>query len=405
MIRHDPSNPPSTDLLNALTAERLPCATPAFVYDRSAIASALRTLRGYVHAVDSQLLYSVKALDIVGVLRDIAPHVDGFAVSSPFEARLVRDLDAAPTSLHFVAPTLLDSDIEVVAQLCDYVSLNSLSQWRALRSTFSNHVSLGLRINPQLSYVSDLRYDPCRPHSKLGIPIRTLLASLALNDALIDGLSGLHFHNNADSSNLAELLATVRHVESTLESILTRISWINVGGGYLFDDPTTIAYFNEAADILRSRYGLQVFVEPGAAIIRNAAYLVTTVVDVFDSDGKMIAVLDTTTNHAPEVFEFDYQPALLNHRAGAAHQYILAGCSCLAGDLFGTYAFEAALEVGTTLVFAEMGAYSLVKAHMFNGINLPAVCALSPDGQLSLEKEFTYEDFLSSRGVVAHANT
>ena len=32
--------------------------------------------------------------------------------------------------------------------------------------------STGLRVNPELSFVKDARYDPCRAHSKLGVPIR-----------------------------------------------------------------------------------------------------------------------------------------------------------------------------------------------------------------------------------------
>jgi hypothetical protein len=35
----------------------------------------------------------------------------------------------------------------------------------------------------------------------------------------------------------------------------------------------------------------------------------------------------------------------------------------------------------------------LVKANMFNGINLPTVNILKPDETLLMEKEFSYDDF------------
>ena len=48
-------------------------------------------------------------------------------------------------------------------------------------------------------------------------------------------------------------------------------------------------------------------------------------------------------------------------------------------------------------------AYSLVKAHMFNGINLPDIYSLTESGGLVLVKRFTYEDFASRCGVDSSA--
>ena len=74
-----------------------------------------------------------------------------------------------------------------------------------------------------------------------------------------------------------------------------------------------------------------------------------------------------------------------------------------AGDLFGEYAFYERLEVGSRVVFPNVGAYSLVKAHMFNGVNLPSIYALTEQNELILIKQFTYEDFASRVGVDSNA--
>jgi hypothetical protein len=44
-----------------------------------------------------------------------------------------------------------------------------------------------------------------------------------------------------------------------------------------------------------------------------------------------------------------------------------------------------------------------VKAHRFNGINLPSVYEYGCDGQLRLRKAFDYDDFLSGCGGDAYA--
>ena len=72
--------------------------------------------------------------------------------------------------------------------------------------------------------------------------------------------------------------------------------------------------------------------------------------------------------------------------------------NCLAGDLFGVYSFNEPLEVGSRVVFRNAGAYFIVKANMFNGINLPNIYSLTAEGELVLVKRFTYEDFASRCG-------
>jgi carboxynorspermidine decarboxylase len=71
--------------------------------------------------------------------------------------------------------------------------------------------------------------------------------------------------------------------------------------------------------------------------------------------------------------------------------------------VFGEYAFEVPLEVGSRLVFRGVGAYALVKAHMFNGVNLPAVYAVSANGEMTLKKRFTFADFAARCGANENA--
>jgi carboxynorspermidine decarboxylase len=154
---------------------------------------------------------------------------------------------------------------------------------------------------------------------------------------------------------------------------------------------------------LQSRHGLDVYIEPGAALVRKAGYLVTTVIDLFRVEGKSIAVLDTTVNHVPEVFEYQFEPDVLGHDDAGAHEYRLAGSSCLAGDLMGDYAFRRPLRIGSRVVLTNVGAYAMVKSHMFNGINLPTIYSVTRAGEIVLRRRFTYEDFVSRFGVCRDA--
>lgn len=323
------------------------------------------------------LLYSVKANALPGVLTALAPFVDGYGVSSLSEARTARTALGDEGRLHLCAVAVPPGDVAGLADNCDYVTFNSLSQLERWGPVFAGCASVGLRVNPGHSFLDDRRYDPCRRHSKLGVSLDDLAASA---DRVVPLVDGLHVHSNCDSTDLGELQETVSILDSRIGSVLSQAKWINLGGGYLFDEGTNVAPLEEAASLIRDRYGAEVIIEPGAAFVRDSGYVVSDVLDLFDSDGKEVAVLNTTVNHMPEVFEYQFRPDILSHSDVGTYEYVLAGMSCLAGDVFGEYRFDEPLRVGSRVVFTDAGAYTIVKANTFNGIPLPTVYELRDDG-------------------------
>ena len=115
--------------------------------------------------------------------------------------------------------------------------------------------------------------------------------------------------------------------------------------------------------------------------------------------GKNIAILDTTINHFPEVFEYQYEPDVWGHNFFHKNEYILAGSSCLAGDVIGTYHFREKIKVGSKIVIKRIGSYSLAKAHTFNGINLPDIYCLDDRFGLKKIKTFTFEEYSKKFGA------
>ena len=373
--------------------------TPAFVYDEGVLHHLLDHAQTLRKDGRCRVLFAIKSFSFADALRLMAPRLDGFAVSSLYEARLARSVVAPGGSIHITTPGLRDHEVEDIGALCDYVSFNSLNQWDMFRDRMKGGSSCGIRVNPQMSFVDDDRYDPCRPGSKLGVPLDDLVAEFDRDPARFAGLRGILFHTNCDSSDFGQLLATVEHIHSRAAELLAGVEWVNLGGGYLFDDGQNLGELNAAVDFLKSRYNLQVFFEPGAALVRSAGYIVSTVLDVFQSGASAVVVLDTSVNHMPEVFEYDFEPDVVGHDDNAAHEYLLAGCTCLAGDLFGVYRFDRKLSIGDKVVFNNAGAYTLTKAHIFNGIALPSVYALTVQGELAPKSHFTFDQFAARWGI------
>lgn len=365
--------------------------TPAFVYDESQIIEKLELLAGVREQSGCHVLYSIKALSFAGLLETIAEYVGGFSVSSLFEARLAKEIIGEKGSIHLTSPGLRESDMQEIAEYCDYLSFNSLSQWQRCKP-YVKHRQCGLRINPGLSFVKDERYDPCRSWSKLGVPLAQL-DDISTDSDLLDGISGLHIHNNCEASDFHQLEKTINLLLDQYNNIIARMNWLNFGGGYYIHDTAQLDVLNKIIDSLKQQYNLEIFFEPGKGVVGHAGYLVASVIDIFDSGGKTVAVLDTTVNHLPEVFEYQYKPVVLQESAAGKYSYRLAGASCLSGDMFGDYNFDRELQINSRIIFANMGAYMMVKANMFNGINLPTIYSLDRSGKINQELKFEYQHY------------
>ncbi len=378
---------PTVDRLLAVST------TPAFVYDENRLHEAFALLDRVRAQSGCKLLYSIKALPFAGVLRLAAEYVDGLSVSSLFEARLAHEVLSGQGTIHITTPGLRPEEMAEVALLCDFVSFNSLPQWERLGRSFAGHSSAGLRINPQLSFLDDPRYDPCRLYSKLGVPLSQVKALYGQSGLKEHRIEGLHFHTACESRSFAPLHETVLHIERELGGMMEQLRWINLGGGYLFTRPDHLEGLCEVVDHLRNKWQVDVYFEPGKAVVGEAGYLVASVIDLYDSDGKTVAVLDTSVNHLPEVFEYQRRPELVGEEPSASYSALLAGCTCLAGDLFGEYRSLHPLRIGDRLAFRNVGAYSLIKASRFNGHNLPAIYAFERAGRLKRMKSYGYADY------------
>jgi carboxynorspermidine decarboxylase len=383
-----------------------PIESPAFIINNSVIVNRAIQIAEFANSANTELLYSVKSLPHACALSSVADYVAGYSASSIYETRVVRDVVGWDTNIDYISSVIFNNDLAALCNICNRITANSIDQYAKLHREMADGYNCGLRINPGLSLVKDVRYNPSRPDSRLGVS-PTVLADIYGNSnsaELLKGLGGVHFHNNCDSRNLSDMVKTLDLVENELSDLLHRCSWVNIGGGY---DICNAKGINRAIDRLLkfgSQYGVELVMEPGSAFNRESGLFIATVVDMISPDsGAQVAILDLSVNHWPEVFEYQFEPDVRGHVEGGAYTYQLAGCSCLAGDIFGTYSFDEPLKVGSRVVFENAGAYSIVKANMFNGINLPTIYTLTESGELVLTKQFTYEDFASRCGVDTNA--
>jgi carboxynorspermidine decarboxylase len=119
------------------------------------------------------------------------------------------------------------------------------------------------------------------------------------------------------------------------------------------------------------------------------------VLDVVHNE-KEIAIVDASTEaHMLDHLLYRTNPKI-NSPGPGRHKVMIAGRSCLAGDVFGEYSLKTRLKPGSVIRIADAAGYTMVKKNWFNGLPMPAICVRRLDGTLDRVRIFGYKDFVSS---------
>ncbi len=362
--------------------------TPCFVVQEAALRRNCATLATVRARTGCKILLALKAFAMWRTFPLLRQYLDGVCASGPFEARLGRDEFGG--EVHVFAPAYSDHDIDELIGVADHLVFNSCAQWQRHRARVPRQIACGLRVNPEHSEAPVPQYSPCGPCSRLGV------VRAQLDEAALDGISGLHFHALCEQ-NADALQRTLQAFEGKFGDLIPRMAWINFGGGHhITRADYDVELLCRCIEQFRTRYGTQeLYLEPGEAVALNAGVLVASVLDV-TYNAMPLAILDTSASaHMPDVLEMPYRPEIVG--AGApgerAHTYRLGGLTCLAGDVIGDYSFAQPLRPGDRLVFLDMAHYSFVKTTMFNGVRHPALALEHDNGAIEIVRNFTYQDF------------
>ncbi len=374
------------DIINICNRQEVP--TPCHLLHRGLLEENLSILNDVQKRSGANIILALKGFATHSTFDQISKTLKGTTASSLNEAKL--GIEEFGGEIHVYCVAYKDQEMQWLANRAHHITFNSLTQWQQFKN-ISHTASFGLRINPEYSEVETTIYNPCRVGTRFGITADNL------ENVNLTGIEGLHFHSMCEQG--ADTLArTLDHVEKKFGKYLHQMKWLNMGGGH------HITRHNYDTDLLvqlikhmRETYDLTVYLEPGEAVALNTGFLVSTVLDRFNSGNHEIAILDTSASaHMPDVLEMPYRPEIIGADKPQLkkHTITLGGLTCLAGDIIGDYSFDQDLQIGDRLIFTDMAHYSMVKNTTFNGIPLPSIVNYEPlTDQIQHVKDFAYASY------------
>ncbi|EOC2061959.1 carboxynorspermidine decarboxylase [Campylobacter upsaliensis] len=371
--------------------------TPAYILEEDKLRKNCELLAKVSEKSGAKVLLALKGFAFSGAMKIVGEYLHGCTCSGLWEAKFAKEF--MDKEIHTFSPAFKDEEFDEIAELSHHIVFNSLHQFHHFKEK-AKAKSLGLRCNPEYSLAPKELYNPCGRYSRLGI------LSKDLENADLSGVSGLHFHALCEESAEA-LEAVLKAFEAKFGKWLTQMKWVNFGGGHHitkkgYDVEKLITLCKKFSD----KFGVQVYLEPGEAVGWQTGVLVASVIDIVENE-KRIAILDTSSEaHMPDTIIMPYTSEVLNARILSTREgeqisslregektYLLAGNTCLAGDVMGEYAFKNALQRGDKIVFLDQIHYSIVKNTTFNGVILPNLMLYTKKKKLEMIRKFSYEDY------------
>jgi carboxynorspermidine decarboxylase len=369
-------------------ADRLPeIPTPYYLIDENLLRRNLE-VASYVRAESgAKSVLALKCFSTWSVFDVMAEYLDGTTSSSLFEARLGHEKFGKETHAYSVAWTA--AEVAEVATFASKVIFNSAGQLESLHQLAAGCL-VGVRVNPGISHSHFDLADPARRYSRLGIVDDTDLRRV------LPLVSGVMFHFNCENDDVASIEKSLDLLSDRYSWALAELKWVSLGGGIAFTNPSyDLERFVQALKKFSESHGVQIYLEPGEAMITKAAELVTTVLDVVHNEIDVAIVDASVEAHMLDHLIYGTTPALAHPPAGE-YQVMVAGRTCLAGDSFGIHSVDRRLAVGDQVRMADAAGYTMVKKNWFNGVRMPSIVVRRSDGSAEVVREFTYDDFLSN---------
>ena len=403
-------------------AERF--GTPAYVFDVAHLESRLDQFTEALGDTGTPV-YASKAFLCTALAALIAPTGWWVDVVSAGEAAIARR-GGIPTSrilLHGNFKSEEEIALAVEGQVAITVvdSLGEIDRLEARAREAGEVIDVMVRLNEQVDLVTNQKVLTTGGYSKFGLTpdaADAAVGRIALSEQF--RLRGVHLHAGSHISDpllfgviLDRLAGFVAHHRS---AFTTSPVLLDVGGGlsspYLQTDPVLAPA--EVMDAIRlaldatgleDRIGpVEVMIEPGRALVANAAVLLYTVGvrKPLPAGGEMLA-LDggLTDNPRPALYDSRYELLAVEHLDIAAdHPFRVFGRMCETDVLLDSVDLPESIGPGDLVAMPTAGAYTFSMSSRYNALPRPPVLFVKEGEVREVVRRETIDELLMGQTMM-----
>lgn len=380
--------------------------TPLYVYSKATLTKHLQAFEAALKSRKHLVCFAVKACSNLAVLNLMAKLGAGFDIVSEGELRRVIAAGGDPSKVVFSGVGKSESEIEfALSQKINCLNIESPEEIDTVIKVAKrlNVVApVALRVNPGVDAKTHPSISTGLKNNKFGVSEELafdLYRKMASESCL--KVSGIDCHIGSQMTSVEPIIEASEKLITLYNKLLSagiKVDHIDVGGGLgvIYDNETPPSPEEYVAPILKKLEGLDValYVEPGRAMVANAAVLLAKVLYQKDNGDKHFVITDTAMNDMIRPALYGAKMTIINahkHADVPAVKSDVVGPICESDDFLGK---ERSLSVknGDILVVRGAGAYGSSMASTYNTRRLCAEVLVDGDKTALIKKRQSFED-------------
>ncbi|MFA7286381.1 MAG: type III PLP-dependent enzyme [Patescibacteria group bacterium] len=365
--------------------------TPAFWFSKRQVAANYQRFRRGLPNV--KIFFTLKSNAVPAVVHVLVQEGAHFDVASLGEIRLLRKLKVSPERMFFTTPVKIPAEIRAAYRIGvrHFVADSMMEISKLARYAPGSNVFIRFRTSNKGSQWPLSRRFGAETSQVLG------LLQFTVEQRLVP--YGLAFHVGSQCSNVQNWQQGIRRAAALVNTFKQKSGYdlkvIDIGGGfpvcYTKDVPSLETIFSAIQQSVK-RYlpGLEIWAEPGRAMVADTGFAVTTVIgrtkrgrdnwlfcDLGAFNGLLELIEPSSRGFAYEIYapvnKVNGSAKRVSNGNGKKKMFTLTGPSCDGDDIIIEHVNLADIGVGDRIYLLKTGAYSIMYASKFCGNKQPKV--------------------------------
>jgi diaminopimelate decarboxylase len=382
--------------------------TPAYVYSAALVGENYRRFDDAFASVRHLVCYAAKANSNLTLLRSLGGLGAGADVVSGGELRAVLDSGFSADRVVFSGVGKTDEEIRYAVEN-DLLAINAESE-REIEKIDAQAAAAGvrarvaLRVNPDIDARSHPYISTGRKHNKFGVEIgrasEIFSTARRFENVRMTGVQAHIGSQILDAEPLAEAARDLAQLATGLAREGYPIETVDIGGGIGIagEGQESLTPERYAAAVVPHLQALpfKILIEPGRAIVGPAGVLVTKVLYLKESSGKLFVITDAGMNDLlrPALYGAIHSvESVSDGRVGRDRVTAdVVGPICESSDFFLRDAVIDLPREGDLLAIRDVGAYGFAMSSNYNFRGRPPEVWVEGGSFRLVRRRETFED-------------
>jgi len=381
--------------------------TPLYVYDAEKIILQYNKLVNSFDVDNLKILYAVKALNNINILKLFKKIGSGLDTVSIEEVKLGLKAGFAPSDILFTPNSVSIEELEEAAHLGVHINIDNIDQLEYF-GHLHPETPICIRINPHIMAGGNSNISVGHIDSKFGISIHQFPLVQRLVKTLNINVEGLHMHTGSDILDVGVFLQAADILFGIAENF-DNLKFIDFGSGFKVkykpdDYETDINLFGREIsrkfNDFAKKYGKEIALafEPGKFLVSESGYFLAKTNIIKQTTSTVFACVNSGFNHLirPMFYNAYHEIINISNPEGMPRIYTVVGYICET-DTFAWNRKISEIHPGDILAFKNAGAYGHTMSSNYNSRLRPAEILIYEGKDYLIRERENLEDLLHNQ--------